>query len=51
MFERSSRQSRQGHDPCRQIIVSKLEILKTDPTEKHFGVVLEYGHTFAHAIE
>ncbi|MEO7035646.1 MAG: 2-deoxy-scyllo-inosose synthase [Polyangiaceae bacterium] len=38
-------------DLCRKIIVSKLEILKKDPTEKHFGIVLEYGHTFAHAIE
>lgn len=32
-------------------ILSKLEILKQDPTEKHYGIVLEYGHTFAHAIE
>jgi 3-dehydroquinate synthetase len=31
--------------------MSKLEILKKDPSEKHFGIVLEYGHTFAHAIE
>lgn len=32
-------------------ILSKLEILKQDPTEKHYCIVLEYGHTFAHAIE
>lgn len=38
-------------DLCRKIILSKLEILKKDPSEKHFGIVLEYGHTFAHAIE
>ncbi|MEO0458946.1 MAG: 3-dehydroquinate synthase [Cyanobacteria bacterium P01_A01_bin.114] len=32
-------------------ILSKLEILKQDPTEKHYCIVLEYGHTFAHALE
>jgi 3-dehydroquinate synthase len=32
-------------------ILSKLEILKQDPTEKHYCMVLEYGHTFGHAIE
>jgi 3-dehydroquinate synthetase len=32
-------------------VLSKLEILKKDPTEKHYCIVLEYGHTFAHAIE
>ena len=34
-----------------RIILSKLEILKRDPSEKHYGIVLEYGHTFGHAIE
>lgn len=34
-----------------KIICSKLEILARDPSEKHYGLVLEYGHTFAHAIE
>ncbi|HEU0199459.1 MAG TPA: 2-deoxy-scyllo-inosose synthase [Burkholderiaceae bacterium] len=32
-------------------ILSKLEILRRDPTEKHYALVLEYGHTFGHAIE
>ncbi|HBE49429.1 MAG TPA: 3-dehydroquinate synthase [Cyanobacteria bacterium UBA11369] len=34
-----------------KIILSKLEILKQDPSEKHYGITLEYGHTFGHAIE
>ena len=34
-----------------KIIESKLEILKKDPSEKHYGIILEYGHTFGHAIE
>jgi 3-dehydroquinate synthase len=38
-------------DLCFKLIISKLEILKKDPSEKHYGIVLEYGHTFAHAIE
>ena len=38
-------------DLCYKLIISKLEILKKDPTEKHYGIILEYGHTFAHAIE
>jgi 3-dehydroquinate synthetase len=32
-------------------ITSKLEILRRDPTEKRYGLVLEYGHTFGHALE
>jgi 3-dehydroquinate synthetase len=28
-----------------------LRILQRDPSEKHHGLVLEYGHTFGHAIE
>jgi len=32
-------------------ILGKLEILQTDPTERHAALVLEYGHTFGHAIE
>jgi 3-dehydroquinate synthase len=32
-------------------ILSKLEILRRDPSEKHYALVLEYGHTFGHAIE
>lgn len=33
------------------IILSKLEILKKDPGEKAYAIILEYGHTFGHAIE
>ena len=33
------------------IIISKLEILRRDPSEKGYGIILEYGHTFGHAIE
>lgn len=33
------------------IIHSKLEILAKDTSEKAFGMVLEYGHTFGHAME
>jgi len=33
------------------IIQSKLDILREDPTEKLYGLVLEYGHTFGHGIE
>lgn len=33
------------------IIQSKLNILAKDISEKAFGMVLEYGHTFGHAIE
>ncbi|MBP2654790.1 MAG: hypothetical protein H6Q73_2359 [Firmicutes bacterium] len=34
-----------------KIIQSKLKILKRDPSEKRYGMTLEYGHTFGHAIE
>ncbi len=34
-----------------RLILSKLEILKKDPSEKYYGIILEYGHTFGHAIE
>ena len=30
---------------------SKLETIRKDPSEKHYALVLEYGHTFGHAIE
>ena len=33
------------------ITTSKNNILANDPTEKKYNVVLEYGHTFGHAIE
>jgi 3-dehydroquinate synthase len=33
------------------IILSKLEILKQDPSEKIYAITLEYGHTFGHGIE
>lgn len=35
---------------CR-IFDSKLDIIREDPGEKGYGLVLEYGHTFGHAIE
>lgn len=38
-------------DLCYKLIVSKIEILKKDPTEKQYGMILEYGHTFGHAVE
>ena len=38
-------------DLCYKLIVSKIEIIKKDPTEKHYGMILEYGHTFGHSIE
>ena len=38
-------------DLCYKLIVSKIEIIKKDPTEKQYGMILEYGHTFGHAIE
>ena len=41
----------QIHELAYNLINSKLEILKKDPTEKHYGIILEYGHTFAHAVE
>ncbi|VEP12169.1 conserved hypothetical protein [Hyella patelloides LEGE 07179] len=34
-----------------KVILSKLEILKRDPSEKGYGITLEYGHTFGHGIE
>lgn len=34
-----------------QLIRSKLPILERDPSEKLDAVVLEYGHTFGHALE
>ncbi len=41
----------QLHDLAYKIILSKLEILKKDPSEKGYGIILEYGHTFGHGIE
>lgn len=38
-------------DLAYKIILSKLEILKQDPSEKDLGIILEYGHTFGHGIE
>lgn len=38
-------------DLAYNVICSKLEILKQDPSEKLFAMALEYGHTFGHAIE
>jgi 3-dehydroquinate synthetase len=33
------------------IVQNKLSILQLDPTEKREAIILEYGHTFGHAIE
>jgi 3-dehydroquinate synthase len=38
-------------DLVMELIESKLRIIHKDPGEKHYGIVLEYGHTFGHAIE
>ncbi len=38
-------------DLAYKIILSKLEILKRDPSERGYGIILEYGHTFGHGIE
>ncbi len=32
-------------------IKSKIDIIKTDPSEKQRGMILEYGHTVGHAVE
>lgn len=32
-------------------VMSKMHILEKDPSEKKYGMILEYGHTFGHAIE
>ncbi len=34
-----------------KIIQSKIKIIEKDPTEKCYGMTLEYGHTFGHAME
>jgi 3-dehydroquinate synthase len=34
-----------------KIILSKLPILRQDPSEKGYAITLEYGHTFGHGIE
>lgn len=39
------------YDLALKIIKSKLKILREDPSEKNYGIVLEYGHTFGHGIE
>jgi len=41
----------QLYDLAFKIILSKLEIIKKDPSEKGYGIILEYGHTFGHGIE
>lgn len=32
-------------------VLSKIRILEKDSSEKKYGMILEYGHTFGHAIE
>jgi len=34
-----------------RLVQSKLSILERDPNEKKEAIILEYGHTFGHAIE
>ena len=38
-------------DIIHKSILSKFEIIKRDPTEKKYGMILEYGHTVGHALE
>ena len=39
------------HALVRRLILSKLPILRRDPSEKGYGIILEYGHTFGHGLE
>jgi 3-dehydroquinate synthase len=39
------------YELLRLLIDSKLAILRRDPSEKQACVILEYGHTFGHAVE
>ena len=39
------------HDLAVRSILTKLAILRRDPTEMEEGLILEYGHTLAHALE
>lgn len=41
----------QLHTLVDRLIHSKLPILRRDPSEKSYGIVLEYGHTFGHGLE
>jgi 3-dehydroquinate synthase len=41
----------QLHALVERLIQSKLPILRRDPSEKHYAIVLEYGHTFGHGLE
>ena len=41
----------QRHALVRRLILSKLPILRRDPSEKGYGIILEYGHTFGHGLE
>lgn len=38
-------------DLIQMLVQSKLPILHRDPTERGYGIVLEYGHTFGHSLE
>ena len=56
-FESKFKESTENYDEeelnelTYKIIQSKLRIIEKDPTEKGYGMTLEYGHTFGHAIE
>ncbi|MFN9547275.1 MAG: 3-dehydroquinate synthase [Cyanobacteriota bacterium] len=41
----------QRHELVRRLILSKLPILRRDPSEKGYAIILEYGHTFGHGLE
>lgn len=41
----------QRHELVRRLILSKLPILRRDPSEKDYAIILEYGHTFGHGLE
>ena len=50
-FETDIKNPKALHEIIYKSILSKLEIIHKDPTEKGYAVSLEYGHTFGHAIE
>ena len=53
--EKLSNEAMYSGDDLRELILksiqSKINILKKDPSEKKYGIILEYGHTFGHAVE
>lgn len=39
------------HEAVLHSVLSKIDILQRDPTERRYAMCLEYGHTFGHALE